>query len=296
MTPKHAYGTALAGVDLSKLSGTLIVIEGPDSSGRSTQIALLGQWLEQQGHAVAQVGLRRSDLVGAELERAKEGNILSPRTLGLFYATDFYDQLENRIVPALRAGFVVLADRYIYTLMARAIVRGAEPEWVASVYSMAIVPDAVFYMLVPELRALPAQDPQRVLQDAEEVRLRTRQCQSHHCRGGSGPARQDSARPGPRGKPRGEEGPSCLGKPGCRHVTTVASPRTPPHPESANRLRRRPVGTRWRSDPSGSNRPPVRNSLSRLRGSSRSSDRSSETSARRFLTVWTANWPDSRTR
>jgi len=146
VTPKHAYGTALAGVDLSKLSGTLIVIEGPDSSGRSTQIALLGQWLEQQGHAVAQVGLRRSDLVGAELERAKEGNILSPRTLGLFYATDFYDQLENRIVPALRAGFVVLADRYIYTLMARAIVRGAEPEWVASVYSMAIVPDAVFYL------------------------------------------------------------------------------------------------------------------------------------------------------
>jgi dTMP kinase len=146
VTPKHTYGTALAGVDLSKLSGTLIVIEGPDSSGRSTQIALLGQWLEQQGHAVAQAGLRRSDLVGAELERAKEGNILSPRTLGLFYATDFYDQLENRIVPALRAGFVVLADRYIYTLMARAIVRGAEPDWVASVYSMALVPDAVFYL------------------------------------------------------------------------------------------------------------------------------------------------------
>ena len=72
MTPKHTYGTALAGVDLSKLSGTLIVIEGPDSSGRSTQIALLGQWLEQQGHAVAQAGLRRSDLVGPELERAKE--------------------------------------------------------------------------------------------------------------------------------------------------------------------------------------------------------------------------------
>ena len=126
----------------------MVVIEGPDSSGRSTQIAILTRWLEEQGYAVAQVGLRRSSLVGPELEQAKEGNILSPRTLSLFYATDFYDQLENRIVPALRAGFVVLADRYIYTLMARAVVRGAEPEWLASVYSMAIVPDAVFYMAV----------------------------------------------------------------------------------------------------------------------------------------------------
>lgn len=148
MSPKRTYGMAPAGVDPDNLSGTLIVIEGPDSSGRSTQIALLAQWLEEQGYAVVQVGLKRSTLVGPELEQAKQGNILSPRTLSLFYATDFYDQLENRIVPSLRAGFVVLADRYIYTLIARAIVRGAEPEWVASVYSMAIVPDAVFYMTV----------------------------------------------------------------------------------------------------------------------------------------------------
>lgn len=148
MSPKAFYGIPPAGVDAGKLSGLLIVIEGPDSSGRSTQIALLTQWLEQQGYAVEQVGLKRSSLVGPELEQAKEGNILSPRTLSLFYATDFYDQLENRIIPALRAGFVVLADRYIYTLMARDIVRGAEPEWVASVYSMAPVPDAVFYMMV----------------------------------------------------------------------------------------------------------------------------------------------------
>ncbi|HSB77839.1 MAG TPA: thymidylate kinase [Candidatus Methylomirabilis sp.] len=146
MSPKRTYGMAPAGVDPDTLSGTLIVIEGPDSSGRSTQVALLAQWLEEQGYAVAQVGLKRSTLVGPELEQAKQGNILSPRTLSLFYATDFYDQLENRIVPSLRAGFVVLADRYIYTLIARAIVRGADPEWVASVYSMAIVPDAVFYM------------------------------------------------------------------------------------------------------------------------------------------------------
>jgi dTMP kinase len=153
MSAKRCFGNAPAGVDVSKLSGSLIVIEGPDSSGRSTQIALLTEWLEQQGYAVEQVGLKRSTLVGPELERAKQGNVLSPRTLSLFYATDFFDQFENRIVPALRAGFVVLADRYIYTLMARDIVRGAEPEWVSSIYSLALVPDAVFYLMV-SLRTL----------------------------------------------------------------------------------------------------------------------------------------------
>lgn len=148
MKGKRCYGSPPPGVDLEKLTGTLIVIEGPDSSGRSTQIALITQWLEERGYAVAQVGLKQSALVGAELEKAKQGNVLSPRTLSLFYATDFYDQLENKIVPALRAGFVVLADRYIYTLMARDVVRGTEPDWVESIYSGAIVPDAVFYLMV----------------------------------------------------------------------------------------------------------------------------------------------------
>ena len=102
----------------NKLSGKLIVIEGMDSSGRTTQISLLSDWLEKEGFAVTQTGLKRSQLVAESLEKAQEGNVLSPRTLSLFYATDFYDQLDNRIVPALKAGFVVLADRYIYTLMA----------------------------------------------------------------------------------------------------------------------------------------------------------------------------------
>jgi len=145
---KRCYGTPPPGVDPSRLSGALIVLEGPDSSGRSTHIQLLSDWLEQNGHAVAQAGLKRSRLVGKELEQAKLGNVLSPRTMSLFYATDFYDQLENRIVPALRAGAVVLADRYIYTLIARDSVRGADPEWLASLYSKAIVPDAVFYFQV----------------------------------------------------------------------------------------------------------------------------------------------------
>ena len=142
------YGHGIPGVDLQKLGGKLIVVEGADGSGRSTQIAKLVDWLESCGHGTVQVGLKRSTLVSAELEQAQEGNILSHTTLSLFYATDFADQLENIILPALRAGFMVLADRYIYTLMARDIVRGMDEKWVKNVYGIALVPDAVFYVQV----------------------------------------------------------------------------------------------------------------------------------------------------
>jgi dTMP kinase len=136
------------GVDPTGLPGVLIVLEGADGSGRSTQIRLLRDWLEGQGHAVAESGLRRSTLVAKELSAAKEGHILGRTTMSLFYATDFADQLEHVIIPALRAGTIVLADRYIYTLMARDIVRGAERGWVEKTYGMALVPDAVFYLKV----------------------------------------------------------------------------------------------------------------------------------------------------
>lgn len=149
MTGVRCFGKAPPGVDLEKINGKLIVLEGPDSSGRSTHIAQLSAWLERRGYAVAQVALKKSELVAPELEQAMRGNILSPRTMSLFYATDFYDQLENCIIPALRAGYIVLADRYIYTLIARDIVRGANPEWVESLYSMAIIPHAVFYFMAP---------------------------------------------------------------------------------------------------------------------------------------------------
>lgn len=145
---KRCYGSPPPGVDLSELTGALIVIEGPDTSGLSTHVRLTTEWLEQQGYSVAHTGLKRSRLVRRELERATLGNVLSPRTMSLFYATDFYDQLENVIIPALRAGSIVLADRYIFTLMARDIVRGADPEWLRSLYSMALVPDAVIYFSV----------------------------------------------------------------------------------------------------------------------------------------------------
>ena len=148
-TPKRFYGQGIPGVDLEKLTGKLVVIEGADGSGRSTQIARLVEWLEGCGHATVQVGLKRSTLVSEELERAKQGNILSHITLSLFYATDFADQLENIILPALKAGFMVLADRYIYTLMVRDLVRGMDEAWLKNVYGTALVPDAVFYLNVP---------------------------------------------------------------------------------------------------------------------------------------------------
>lgn len=146
--PDRFYGAGLPGVDPRTLTGVLIVLEGADGSGRSTQIRLLRDWLESRGHAVTEVGLRRSNLVSKELSEAKEGNILGHKTMSLFYATDFADQLEHTMVPALRAGYIVLADRYIYTLMARDIARGADPAWVERIYGMALVPDAVFYLRV----------------------------------------------------------------------------------------------------------------------------------------------------
>jgi dTMP kinase len=145
---RQFYGQGLPGVNVDHLLGKLIVVEGADGSGRSTQIAQLVAWLEGRGHATVQVGLKRSTLVSEELDQAKKGNILSRTTFSLFYATDFADQLENTILPALKAGFLVLADRYIYTLMARDVVRGMDEAWLKNVYGMALVPDAVFYLKV----------------------------------------------------------------------------------------------------------------------------------------------------
>ena len=149
--PRQFYGQGVPGMDLSKLGGKLIVVEGADGSGRSTQIARLVEWLEGCGHATVQVGLKRSTLVSEELDHAKAGNVLSRTTFSLFYATDFADQLENIILPGLRAGMMVLADRYIYTLMVRDLVRGMDMAWLKNLYGIALVPDVVFYLnVLPE--------------------------------------------------------------------------------------------------------------------------------------------------
>jgi dTMP kinase len=145
---RRFYGHGIPLVRPEQLAGKLIVVEGADGSGRSTQIVRLVDWLETNGHPTVQVGLKRSSLVSAELEKAQQGNVLSRTTLALFYATDFADQLENLILPSLKAGFIVLADRYIYTLMARDMVRGMDEKWLKNLYGIAPEPDAVFYLSV----------------------------------------------------------------------------------------------------------------------------------------------------
>src|ERR1700724_1110409 len=152
---RQTYGKLFPGMKISDLAGKLIVIEGTDGVGRSSQIDLLKPWLEELGHAVLDTGMTRSLLAGEGIRRAKEGNNLGRVTQSLFYATDFVDRLENEIVPALRAGFIVLTDRYIYSLMARAIVRGIDPAWIRSIYSAALVPDAVFYLRLDVEQLIP---------------------------------------------------------------------------------------------------------------------------------------------
>jgi dTMP kinase len=124
------------------------VVEGTDGVGRSTHIALLRTWLESRGHAVLDTGMTRSILAGRGIKEAKTGHTMGRLTMQLFYATDFIDRLENEMLPALRAGFVVLTDRYIYSAMARAEVRGIDSHWIRTIYSMALVPDAVFYLRI----------------------------------------------------------------------------------------------------------------------------------------------------
>ena len=142
----RTYGTRLPGLPDEAPTGKLIIVEGSDGSGRTTEVALLREWLEVEGHAVVDTGLRRSDLVSGEIDKAKQGHTLAATTMALLYAADFADQLENKIVPALSAGSTVLADRYIYTLMARAIVRGASREWARKLYGFALRPDLVLFL------------------------------------------------------------------------------------------------------------------------------------------------------
>ncbi len=144
--PLDFYSEQLPGVDTGELRGKLLVIEGPDAVGRTTQISLLRRWLEQQGHAVLDTGMARSALAGRGIQEAKKGNTFGPLTMTLFYVTDFADRLETEIIPALRAGFVVLIDRYIFSIIARAIARGEDRSWIEQAAGFALVPHAVYYL------------------------------------------------------------------------------------------------------------------------------------------------------
>jgi dTMP kinase len=146
MAENNYYGSGFPYRKDKKLPGKLIVVEGTDGVGRSTQIDLLKKSLEKNGFAVSDTGLRRSKLTQSGLEQAKRGNTLSPLTNSLFYATDFADRLENQIIPALRAGFIVLSDRYFYSIIARDVVRGIDPAWARKVYGFALIPDIILYL------------------------------------------------------------------------------------------------------------------------------------------------------
>jgi len=140
------YGAGYPYAHIEDLPGKLIVLEGTDGVGRSTQIGLLRQWLEVEGFGVSDTGLARSPLTQPGLDAAKAGHTLGRLTMNLFYATDFADRLENNIIPALKAGFCVLSDRYFYSIIARNVVRGADPEWARKVYGFALIPDIIFYL------------------------------------------------------------------------------------------------------------------------------------------------------
>ena len=130
--------------------GKLIIVEGIDGSGKSTQLLLLHKWLESKGHRVFFTEWNSSELVKDTTKRGKKNKSLTPTTFSLLHATDFASRLYHEILPPLKAGMIVLADRYMYTAFARDVVRGVSPEWIRKLYSFAITPDMAFYFKVTD--------------------------------------------------------------------------------------------------------------------------------------------------
>jgi dTMP kinase len=129
--------------------GKLFVVEGIDGSGKTTQLALLAKWLKAEGHRVFVTEWNSSVLVKAATKTGKKKNALTPMTFSLLHATDFADRLLYHIVPPLKAGMIVLADRYTYTAFARDATRGVDRQWVRELYSFAVRPDLALYFRVP---------------------------------------------------------------------------------------------------------------------------------------------------
>jgi dTMP kinase len=144
MTFEHTYGQ-----NLNRYPGRLFIVEGIDGSGKSTQLTLLAQWLRSEGHLVVFSEWNSSPVVRLTTARGKKRKLLTPLTFSLIHATDFSDRVERDIVPSLKAGAIVLADRYVYTAFARDVVRGVDPGWVRSLYRFAVVPTRAFYFRVP---------------------------------------------------------------------------------------------------------------------------------------------------
>jgi dTMP kinase len=148
--PGHYYSYGIPYLSIENYPGKLIAIEGTDGVGRTTQITLLREWLEVQGYGVVETGWTRSALMQPTIELAKSSNTLNKLTFVLLYATDFADRLEKEIIPALKAGFIVLSDRYVFTAMARSGVRGVDRTWIRNLYGFAIAPHLVFYLKIDE--------------------------------------------------------------------------------------------------------------------------------------------------
>jgi len=135
--------------DPISIKGKLIVVEGIDGSGKSTQLRLLEKWFQSKQSSVFLTEWNSSETVRRITSKGKRKGRLTPITFSLLHATDFADRYERNILPLLHAGYIVLADRYIYTAFARDIVRGCNPKWVRRVYEFAVKPDLVFYFKVP---------------------------------------------------------------------------------------------------------------------------------------------------
>ena len=129
--------------------GRLFVFEGLDGSGKSTQAALLGKWLQSRDYRVFFTEWNSSDLVSGVIRRGKKKGLLTPTTFSLLHAVDFADRFERTILPPLRAGYLVVCDRYAYTAFVRDAARGCDPNWVRTIYSFAPRPDRIFYFRVP---------------------------------------------------------------------------------------------------------------------------------------------------
>jgi len=133
----------------SPYPGQLFIVEGVDGSGKSTQLSLLAEWLRSEGYPVVASEWNSSPVVKVTTRAGKKRKSLTPLTFSLIHATDFADRMQNQIVPSLKAGAIVLADRYVYTAFARDVVRGVDPKWVRSLYRFATVPTAAFYFRAP---------------------------------------------------------------------------------------------------------------------------------------------------
>lgn len=149
------FGEGLPYQKTNDCKGKLIVIEGTDGVGRSTQIELLAQWLKVRGFGVVTTGWTRSKLMSSAIEYAKSGNMLDRQTFSLLYATDLADRLENEIIPALRSGFLVVADRYVYTAWARDSLRDPSMKWIKDLYGFAPVPDLICYLRIDVDNLIP---------------------------------------------------------------------------------------------------------------------------------------------